>query len=200
MIDPSKMTRCIAKIVTAILLAGIVSGCNHAVPGFLDTSSEGYTEGDTDSDTDADTDTDGDTDSEEDTGPDVDGDVDTDADLDTDNDTDADSDINEWLCNPEYYGTNDGCDCGCGIIDPDCGNAGCAPPSCYDSTCDYCWDDDVEMFPCIDVGPDNICPDGAEFYPYAVSCEPYEVCNEMDGFISEHLCDEHMVCCITLIE
>jgi hypothetical protein len=26
----------------------------------------------------------------------------------------------EWTCNPNYYGAGDGCDCGCGIIDPDC--------------------------------------------------------------------------------
>ena len=25
-----------------------------------------------------------------------------------------------WSCNINYYGTNDGCDCGCGVIDPDC--------------------------------------------------------------------------------
>lgn len=26
----------------------------------------------------------------------------------------------EWTCNPEYYGTLDGCDCECGAPDPDC--------------------------------------------------------------------------------
>ena len=26
----------------------------------------------------------------------------------------------EWTCNPFYYGSGDGCDCGCGIVDPDC--------------------------------------------------------------------------------
>merc|ERR1719378_1663157 len=25
-----------------------------------------------------------------------------------------------WTCNPEYYDTQDGCDCECGIYDPDC--------------------------------------------------------------------------------
>ena len=36
-----------------------------------------------------------------------------------------------WTCDGEYYGTDDGCDCGCGIIDPDCtdGTVG---------SCDYC--------------------------------------------------------------
>jgi hypothetical protein len=26
----------------------------------------------------------------------------------------------EWTCNPDYYGVSDGCDCGCGALDPDC--------------------------------------------------------------------------------
>ena len=30
----------------------------------------------------------------------------------------------EWTCEPSYYGTLDGCDCGCGVYDPDCGEAG----------------------------------------------------------------------------
>src|SRR5512145_1409036 len=38
-----------------------------------------------------------------------------------------------WTCPEPYYGTNDGCDCGCGIIDPDCPN----PTS---SVCVYCND------------------------------------------------------------
>ncbi len=25
-----------------------------------------------------------------------------------------------WTCNDAYYGTDDGCDCGCGELDPDC--------------------------------------------------------------------------------
>lgn len=27
----------------------------------------------------------------------------------------------EWSCDEGYYGTDDGCDCGCGAVDPDCG-------------------------------------------------------------------------------
>jgi cysteine-rich repeat protein len=26
----------------------------------------------------------------------------------------------EWSCSPFQYGTGDGCDCGCGVVDPDC--------------------------------------------------------------------------------
>ena len=25
-----------------------------------------------------------------------------------------------WLCSPHFYNTSDGCDCGCGLLDPDC--------------------------------------------------------------------------------
>lgn len=25
-----------------------------------------------------------------------------------------------WTCPREFYGTNDGCDCSCGDVDPDC--------------------------------------------------------------------------------
>jgi hypothetical protein len=36
-----------------------------------------------------------------------------------------------WTCGAEYYGTADGCDCGCGVIDPDCADGTVA-------SCDYC--------------------------------------------------------------
>jgi hypothetical protein len=38
-----------------------------------------------------------------------------------------------WTCDPGYYGTDDGCDCGCGLSDPDCDDDGVA-------ACDYCND------------------------------------------------------------
>jgi lysophospholipase L1-like esterase len=37
--------------------------------------------------------------------------------------------LQDWTCPQDYYGTNDGCDCGCGVIDPDCNG---------DSTCNAC--------------------------------------------------------------
>ncbi len=40
----------------------------------------------------------------------------------------------EWTCDPDYYGTDDGCDCGCGMLDPDCANATV-------DACDYCDDE-----------------------------------------------------------
>ncbi len=36
-----------------------------------------------------------------------------------------------WTCPPAYYGTADGCDCGCGIVDPDCADAN-------GGSCEYC--------------------------------------------------------------
>ena len=38
-----------------------------------------------------------------------------------------------WNCNPQYYGSVDGCDCGCGIPDPDCSSPDV-------SVCEYCDD------------------------------------------------------------
>jgi len=38
-----------------------------------------------------------------------------------------------WTCSPGYYNANDGCDCGCGALDPDCADASVA-------SCDYCTD------------------------------------------------------------
>ncbi|NUO47772.1 MAG: hypothetical protein HOV80_02830 [Polyangiaceae bacterium] len=36
-----------------------------------------------------------------------------------------------WTCNLANYGTNDGCDCGCGVVDPDC-------PDALAASCEYC--------------------------------------------------------------
>jgi hypothetical protein len=42
----------------------------------------------------------------------------------------------EWFCDAGFYDADDGCDCGCGALDPDCENAteevcgNCLPPSC----------------------------------------------------------------------
>ncbi|MBI2897256.1 MAG: hypothetical protein HYY06_27105 [Deltaproteobacteria bacterium] len=50
-----------------------------------------------------------------------------------------------WTCSPTYFGTGDGCDCGCGIVDPDCTVAGCTDANCCAlgacMGCDYCWPD-----------------------------------------------------------
>ncbi len=43
------------------------------------------------------------------------------------------SGIPGWTCDPARYGTSNGCDCGCGIVDTDC----------YDSTLDPCDNCDI---------------------------------------------------------
>jgi hypothetical protein len=35
-----------------------------------------------------------------------------------------------WSCTSYWYGTDDGCDCGCTVADPDCAGAGCVAPGC----------------------------------------------------------------------
>lgn len=37
----------------------------------------------------------------------------------------------EWTCEPAFYAGDDGCDCGCGVVDPDCD-----PPEI--DSCEYC--------------------------------------------------------------
>jgi len=53
-----------------------------------------------------------------------------------------------WQCNPLYYNTRDGCDCGCGIPDPDCNDQGCATPGCNAAACEYCHIHDGMEFTC----------------------------------------------------
>ena len=62
-----------------------------------------------------------------------------------------------WLCDMAYYGTSDGCDCGCGIPDPDCSGLGCSAPGCSDSACEYCWDKGPVQITC-GGGPPMMCP------------------------------------------
>jgi len=54
----------------------------------------------------------------------------------------------EWYCDPDYYGTEDGCDCGCGVVDPDCGGAGCATVGCEDTACEFCYDAEGNFATC----------------------------------------------------
>jgi hypothetical protein len=98
-----------------------------------------------------------------------------------------------WTCDPDYYDADDGCDCECGIADPDCddpeetvlncpydmlnptcGASGACEPSC---SCDgaSCGNDGCGHS-CGDCGTDEVCyewecmprpPDGW-------SCAPYE--------------------------
>lgn len=60
-----------------------------------------------------------------------------------------------WECDPSYYGSGDGCDCGCGLIDPDCVSA-------LSATCRYCAlciDEDItcEGNPAVDPNHNALC-------------------------------------------
>ena len=61
-----------------------------------------------------------------------------------------------WACDEGAYGTSDGCDCGCGLDDPDCGDAGCPDPGCDAVSCDYCYDSEGAPITCgaADAGAD----------------------------------------------
>ncbi|MBX7080199.1 MAG: hypothetical protein K1X88_13475 [Nannocystaceae bacterium] len=54
-----------------------------------------------------------------------------------------------WVCPAQFYGTNDGCDCGCGVTDPDCVDMTadacdfCDPPGCANSCAEIDPDDNA---------------------------------------------------------
>ncbi len=54
----------------------------------------------------------------------------------------------EWTCGPSYYDADDGCDCGCGVADPDCAGAGCTTPGCGQAACEWCYDADGAGIEC----------------------------------------------------
>jgi hypothetical protein len=43
-----------------------------------------------------------------------------------------------WTCNDSAYNDGTSCDCGCGVVDPDCGGAGCGAEGCSASACERC--------------------------------------------------------------
>ena len=54
----------------------------------------------------------------------------------------------DWRCVADYYGSADGCDCGCGVADPDCAGLGCTTPGCRASGCQFCYTADGASNPC----------------------------------------------------
>jgi hypothetical protein len=52
-----------------------------------------------------------------------------------------------WLCDVSRFGSGDGCDCGCGAVDPDCA-VGCSEPGCRAEGCDSCRFEDGSNFEC----------------------------------------------------
>ncbi|MDD9970757.1 MAG: hypothetical protein OXR73_31260 [Myxococcales bacterium] len=66
-----------------------------------------------------------------------------------------------FACDPETFDAGDGCHCGCGAPDPDCGPwAGCTTPGCRDRTCDVCFDGDGAQVPCTWTCDDALLGDG----------------------------------------
>lgn len=53
----------------------------------------------------------------------------------------------DWSCPADYYGADDGCDCGCGVVDPDCGGSTA-------DVCQYCGDG-CGAGDCGAIDPDN---------------------------------------------
>ena len=63
--------------------------------------------------------------------------------------------LNTWTCAFESYGGSDGCDCGCGVLDPDCGcdvtvdaDCGCTGARCFHDSCTVCHDEDGRPYAC----------------------------------------------------
>jgi hypothetical protein len=75
-----------------------------------------------------------------------------------------------WTCSTSFYGSEDGCDCGCGIVDADC--ASLAPESCEYEQCETGFSlDPADTTQCIEeviVDPVSTitmeCPEGAAVY------------------------------------
>lgn len=50
-------------------------------------------------------------------------------------------------CDPTLIDDDDGCDCGCGVHDPDCGQAGCDTPGCAEAACERCHESSGQALP-----------------------------------------------------
>ncbi|MDI1476506.1 hypothetical protein [Polyangium sp. y55x31] len=83
----------------------------------------------------------------------------------------------EWTCDAQRFNGSDGCDCGCGVPDPDCEGTGSADPGTGvdNPACDACFNVDGKAQSCISVtaaleaagfivSPAGKSDDGAELY------------------------------------
>lgn len=52
----------------------------------------------------------------------------------------CDNALQNWKCDPQRFGSGDGCDCGCGAADPDCAGDGCSEYGCRAGACQRCTD------------------------------------------------------------
>ncbi len=88
----------------------------------------------------------------------------------TDNDGTGDQDNNApegWNCSPAYYNDGSDCDCGCGVLDPDCAT-GCAEPGCEATDCEYCYNANGEDIGC--PAPEGWTCGDATWNDYACDC------------------------------
>src|SRR5512143_1235791 len=74
----------------------------------------------------------------------------------------------EWHCNPAYWDAGDGCDCNCGALDPDCGEAGQQLEGCTGLTSPTCDSQGL----CTGGGACNAVPTGPYLTLYLVNGTP----------------------------
>ena len=80
------------------------------------------------------------------------------------------SDVGEWTCADGAFGSGDGCDCGCGILDPDCADNTTA-------SCDTCALDDSCADDCMDVDRSHNWRCGVPTYCGDGYIDPWEQCD-----------------------
>lgn len=81
-----------------------------------------------------------------------------------------------WTCVVDYYGSNDGCDCGCGIVDPDCGGSEVG-------VCQYCADAGscTALTDCSEINPTDNSSCLSEGCTADADCGTDEVCDLSTG-------------------
>jgi hypothetical protein len=86
-----------------------------------------------------------------------------------------------WSCSISFFGTDDGCDCGCGIVDPDCADASVA-------SCEFC----AGTGSCNDAG----CPGNIDALDNATCAS--DDCIADDDCAADEACDETTGVCINI--
>ncbi len=90
----------------------------------------------------------------------------------------------EWTCDGSFYGVDDGCDCGCGAVDPDCADAtrascefinGCFPDDLPEDATPA----DVNSIP--DMNDNSMCVDNTCGDGFAVGADACDDGNTTDG-------------------
>jgi hypothetical protein len=66
----------------------------------------------------------------------------------------------DYGCDEATFDSLDGCDCGCGAIDPDCIGNGCIDGNCKEEACTRCRDDDGALLSCLFTCDEALLDDG----------------------------------------